>query len=302
LAESLNLKIEKIANGIRRRVLEHTIKNKGGYLSQACSSAEILSSLYLGIMNLAPVEKPLVPKPFAGVPSNENKHYTLGYYFNGDHLENYDRFILSPTQYSLVLYAALIECGRMDEISLEEFNMDGSSLEMIGAEHSPGMEVMTGSLGQGLSQAIGMAFGRRLKNETGKTWILMSDGEFQIGMVWEAFQFMNHYKMDNIGIYIDMNGRQCDGTVSSVMTIDPLEDKLKSFGAATVTVDGHSISELTGAAKIPHKDKPLVVLCRTDPARGIAELENYTGKLHHIKIKSKESEKKFIDVLNKMKV
>lgn len=302
MAESLYLKIENAANGIRRRVLEHTIKNKGGYLSQACSSAEILSSLYMGIMKLAPFEKPLVPKQFAGVPSLENRNYEIGNYFNGVHHGNYDRFILSPTQYSLALYVVLIETGRMDEKSLDEFNVDGSSLEMIGAEHSPGMEVMTGSLGQGLSQAIGMAFGRRLKNETGKTWILMSDGEFQIGMVWEAFQFMSHYEMDNIGIYVDMNGQQCDGEVNSVMTIEPLEDKLRSFGAETVTVNGHNIRELIKAAKTPHKSKPLVVLCGTDPMRGMTELKDKTDKLHYIRIKNEATEKKFTEILNNIKV
>src|SRR5512146_913070 len=94
----------KIANGIRRRVLEHTIKNRGGYLSQACSSAEILASLYSGIMNLEPVKEPLKPKPYAGVPGPANKQYSLGYIFNGKHTRISDRFILSPTHYSLVLY------------------------------------------------------------------------------------------------------------------------------------------------------------------------------------------------------
>jgi len=286
-----------VARGIRRRVLEHTLKNNGGYLSQACSSAEILATLYGGVMNLAPVPKPLTPSPFAGVPSAHNTQYRIGNAFNGPHQRVSDRFILSPTHYSLILYAALIETGRMDEDSLAEFNKDGSSLEMIGAEHSPGMEVMTGSLGQGLSQGIGMAFGRRLKQEPGKTWLLMSDGEFQIGMVWEAFQFLSHYGMDTIGVYVDVNRQQCDGAMRSVMRIDPLADKLWAFGAEVVSVDGHDLEALYQAGLTPHAGKPLVVLCETDPCRGVPELKNLAGKLHYVRIKNDVERQRYEAIL-----
>jgi transketolase len=290
-------KIEQTARRIRRRVLDHTIRNNGGYLSQACSAAEIFATMYEGVMNLSKVDKPLVPKPFLGVPSPANKDYSIGSDFNGPHTRIHDRFILSPTHYSLVEYAALIETFRMDENSLLEFNKDGSSLEMIGAEHSPGMEVMTGSLGQGLSQGIGIALGRRLKNEPGKMWFFMSDGEFQIGMVWEAFQFMSFYQMDTIGIYVDVNGQQCDGAVNSVMSVEPLVDKLRSFGAEAVVVDGHDISQLKDAAKIPHQGKPLVILCKTDPCRCMPELKVQGGKLHYIRIKSDVEKSRYVERL-----
>jgi transketolase len=290
----------KIAQGIRKRVLEHTIKNKGGYLSQACSSAEILGSLYSGIMNLEPVKEPLLPKPFAGVPGANNKDYSLGYMFNGKHTRVSDRFILSPTHYSLVLYAALIEAGRMATIGLDEFNKDGSSVEMIGAEHSPGMEVMTGSLGQGLSQAIGMALGRRMKGEPGRTFVFMSDGEFQIGMVWEAFQFMNHHRLESVIVFVDVNRQQCDGAINSVMKIDPLSGRLKSFGAEVVSVDGHDVNAIFKAAKTPHKEKPLVVLCNTDPCKGVTELSTLRGKLHYLRIKNDAEKSRYEDELKKM--
>jgi transketolase len=298
--ESPSETAKRVAQNIRRRVLEHTIRNNGGYLSQACSSAEILASLYSGIMNLEPVKTPLMPKPFLGAPSSSNKDYTPGYYFNGPHTRVSDRFILSPTHYSLVLYAALIETGRMDKSGLDQFNRDGSSVEMIGAEHSPGMEVMTGSLGQGLSQAIGMAYGRRLKGEPGKTFVFMSDGEFQIGMVWEAFQFMNHHKLENIVIFVDVNKQQCDGAMNSVMKIDPLEDRLRSFGAEDVSVDGHDINAIFEAAKTPHKDKPLVVLCNTDPCRGVSELRTNAGKLHYLRFKNDAERARYEAELKKM--
>lgn len=283
----------RIAQGIRRRVLEHTLKNGGGYLSQACSSAEVLAALYGGVMNLGPVDAPLVPWPFAGVPGSGNPDYRLGHAFNGPRGPAWDRFILSPTHYSLILYAALIETGRMHPDGLAEFNKDGSSVEMIGAEHSPGMEVMTGSLGQGLSQAIGMAYGRRLKGETGRTWVLMSDGEFQIGMVWEAFQFMAHYRMDEIGVFVDVNGQQCDGAMGAVMRIDPLADKLAAFGATVVTVDGHDLPALLAAGSTPHAGRPLVVLAVTDPCRGVPELRANGSLLHYLRIKSADERRRY---------
>lgn len=278
--------IQKIADGIRRRVLEHTIRNDGGYLSQACSCAEILASLYGHIMKLGPLSEPLTPRPFPGVPAADNHGYFLGHEFNGPRGPAWDRFVLSPTHYSLVLYAALIECGRMRAQGLADFNQDGSSVEMIGAEHSPGMEVMTGSLGQGLSQAIGMALGRRMKKEAGRMWIFMSDGEFQIGMVWEAFQFMHHYRLDNVGIYVDVNRQQCDGAMASVMSVDPLHDRLQAFGATVTTVDGHDIEALLRAAETPHAGSPLVVLCQTDPCRGVELLRQNAPKLHYLRFKS----------------
>ena len=289
--------ISAVAWGIRRRVLENTLRNGGGYLSQACSSAEILATLYSGVMNIGPVAEPLVPPPFAGVPSTGNTGYRLGNAYNGPRQRILDRFVLSPTHYSQVLYAALIETGRLDPSAMQEFNRDGSSVEMIGAEHSPGMEVMTGSLGQGLSQAIGMAYGRRLKQEPGLMWLFMSDGEFQIGMVWEALQFMSHYEMDSIGVYVDVNRQQCDGAMSSVMRIDPLAEKLESFGATVVSVDGHDAQALLDAGRTQHPGKPLVVLCQTDPCRGVAELRKLGGKLHYVRIKNDAERRRFEDVL-----
>lgn len=279
-------KIQQAAKGIRHRVLEYVIKNNGGYLSQACSSAEILSSLYLEIMNLGNVESPIMPPAFSGVPGQNNPDYLTGAMFNGAKSPYLDRFFLSPSQYSLVLYAALIETGRMAAEGLEQFNKDGSTVEMIGAEHSPGMEIMSGSLGQGLSQAAGIAYARRLKGETGRTWVFMSDGEFQIGQTWEAMQTMGFYKLDNIGIYVDVNGYQCDGSTASVMSIEPLDKRLESFGAKVYKVNGHDIDALIAPSKVELDGRPLVVLCYTNPYQGIEILKEYSPKFHYIRFKT----------------
>ncbi len=295
--ENWQEKIKQVANGIRKRVLEYTVKNNGGYLSQACSSAEILATLYVKLMNLGKVEEPIMPPPFPGVPCPDNKNYFRGTIYHGGTLPDYDRFILSPTHYSLALYACLIETGRLHEKGLEFFNKDGSSVEMIGAEHSPGMEVMTGSLGQGISQAAGIALGKKLKNDRGIVWVLMSDGEFQIGQVWEAIQFISFYKLNNIKVIIDVNKHQCDGKVENVMCIEPLEKRLTSFGATVFKVYGHNINELANRADFNSKDKPLFIIAETNPYQGIEILKRNAPKLHYIRFKSEEEKMEYEEIL-----
>lgn len=292
--------IHLVAAGVRRRVLEYTLKNNGGYLSQACSSAEILASLYLKIMNLGGVREPIVPGEFRGVPGKKNSLYRRGDFYNGEKRADLDRFILSPTHYSLVLYAVLVETGRMSALGLEEFNKDGSIVEMIGAEHSPGMEVMTGSLGQGISQAAGIALVRKLKGETGRVWVFMSDGELQLGQVWEAVQTMAFYKLDNMGIYVDANGYQCDGKVSSVMNIEPITARFESFGCRVKRVNGHDVKALVCAGKFSPDGRPLVVICDTCPCKGIEPIKRKEPKFHYIRFVNEGERREFESVLAEM--
>jgi transketolase len=199
-----------------------------------------------------------------------------------------DRFFLSPGHYALVEYATLVEIGRLAPAGLEQFNQDGSTVEMIGADHSPGFEVMSGSLAQALSDAGGVALARKLHGETGKVWVFLSDGEMQEGQIWEAFAALAHYKLDNIGIYIDANGQQCDGKTDSVMNIEPLKKRLEAFGAFVVEVDGHDIQALAAPAGLPHPEKPLVVIARTNPCQGMELLEARRPFLHYIRFKSEQ--------------
>ena len=159
---------EDVALGIRRRVFEHTIRNNGGYLSQACSAAEQLAWLYNEELNLGEPTLPMIPPPFVGVPSATNTAYHTGAGYNGPAAPEYDRLFIAPAHYALVAYATLVEVGRMAPEGLEMFNRDGSSVEMIGAEHSPGMEVHNGTLGIGFSTAAGLAWGRRRRGDTGR--------------------------------------------------------------------------------------------------------------------------------------
>ena len=293
--------IKRVADNIRMRVMEHTIRNNGGYLSQACSSAEIVASMYMKILNLGEVVKPMVPKQFPGVPGPRNPDYFSGAAFNGARGPQYDRFILSPAQYALVVYAALIEVGRMAPEGLDYFNKDGSVVEMIGAEHSPGMEVMTGSLGQGISQAAGIAMARNLKGETGRVVLMLSDGECQSGQFWEAVQTMSFHKLDNMLAFVDINGYQCDGKMAKVMNIEPFDRRLESFGARVFRVDGHDISVLVSLGGIKPDGRPTFILCDTDGCRGIEILRNRIPKLHYVRFTCEEERNQYRLAYEQMK-
>lgn len=292
--------VRSVANNIRLRVFDHVMKNNGGYLSQACSSAEIFATLYTRIMNLGPSEGPPVPPPFAGVPGPDNPTYATGGIYNGPQRPDLDRFIFSPSHYALVLYATLIETGRMAPEALEQFNQDGSTVEMIAAEHSPGAETTTGSLGQGISQAGGIALARKLRGDTGRVWVFMTDGEFQEGQVWEAFATMAYYKLDNIGIYVDVNGQQCDGAMEDVMTIEPLDQRLEAFGQRVFRVNGHDPEALAAPAALAPDGRPLVVLAMTNPVCGIDLMSERAPKLHYLRFTSEEERRAYQKHFNRM--
>lgn len=279
---------EAVAAGIRRRVFVHAMRNNGGYLSQACSAAEQLAFLYNEALTLGAPTLPPVPRPFGGVPSADNPDYVTGAGYNGPAAPDLDRLFIAPAHYALVAYAALIEVGRMDEAGLEMFNKDGSSVEMIGAEHSPGMEVHNGTLGIGLSTAAGLAYGRRRRGETGEVCVFMSDGEVQEGQTWEAVQAAAHHGIDNLWALMDVNDQQCDGAMSSVMEVGDIVAKFRDFGAVCVEIDAHDLGALREARATPHAGRPLVVLARSSPTQGMAFLQRRFPRLHYVRFKSDE--------------
>lgn len=284
--------IQRVATGIRHRVLAHTLSNNGGYMSQACSSAELLASLYAGILNFSPVGEPIDPPAFEGVPEIGTRMYKTGAQFHGERGASYDRLISSPAHYALVIYAALIETGRLREDGLEHFNRDGSTVEMIGAEHSPGFETTTGSLAQALSQAGGIALARKIRKESGRTWVFMSDGEFQEGQTYEALQAASFHRLSNLRVMVDVNRGQCDGPMDSVMTIEPLSLRIKAFGWEVSVVNGHDISAILQAAQ-RETSNPHMILCYTDPVRGLPMLAERAPVLHYLRFTSSEEHAKY---------
>jgi transketolase len=283
----------ELALGIRRRVFEHTIRNNGGYLSQACSAAEQLAWLYNEELRLGAPTLPMIPRPFSGVPSAANPGYHTGAGYNGPAAPDCDRLFIAPAHYALVAYATLIEVGRLAPEALEQFNQDGSSVEMIGAEHSPGMEVHNGTLGIGLSTAAGLAWGRRRRGDTGRTWVFMSDGEVQEGQTWEAVQAARFHGIDNLYAVMDVNDQQCDGAMSSVMEVGDIRQKFLDFGAACLEIDGHDLSALREAAREPHPGRPLVILARTSPFRAMRILEERFPRLHYLRFTSEDERARF---------
>ncbi len=279
---------EEVALGIRRRVFEHSMRNNGGYLSQACSAGEQLAWLYNEELNLGEPTLPMIPKPFEGVPSASNPDYHTGAGYNGPATPDFDRLFIAPAHYALVAYATLIEVGRMAPEGLEMFNQDGSSVEMIGAEHSPGMEVHNGTLGIGLSTGAGLAYGRKLRGEKGRTWVFMSDGEVQEGQTWEAVQAAAYHGIDTVKAIMDVNDQQCDGAMNSVMEVGDIRTKFLNFGAACVEVDGHDLSAIRDASKETHDGKPLIILARTNPFNAMPILEERFPRLHYVRFKSED--------------
>lgn len=287
-----------VARGIRTRVLEHTLKQNGGYLSQACSSAELLSVLYTRLMKLGPSVAPAIPRPFQGPPGPDNPNAFTGAGYNGPRDPELDRFFFGPVHYALVLYATLIEVGRLAEEGMLAFNQDGSTVELIGAEHSPGHEVTAGSLAQCISQAAGVALARKMRGEPGKTWVFMSDGEFQEGQTWEALNVASYHAIENLHIVVDANAQQCDGAMDSVGQIEPLIQRLRAFGVAAVEVDGHDPVELEKAATRLHPGRPLVVVARTNPCQGIPLLEARRPRIHYVRFKTPQERQTYQNLLD----
>jgi len=158
-----NEEIARTATNVRKRILGLTIERGGCYLAQACSSAEIVSTLYMNIMNLGPSLGNPDAQPFPGVPSPTNMDYPKGSLYNGSQEPDKDRFFVSCCHYASVIYCALVETGRMSAEAIDKFNMDGWNMEMIGAEHSPGFENTAGSLGQTVCIAAGTAHAYKMK-------------------------------------------------------------------------------------------------------------------------------------------
>jgi len=278
--------IQKVATQIRKQILGITLKTGGCYLAQACSSAEVVASLYTDIMNIGPSEAPWEAIPFPGVPGPDNMDYPKGSAYNGSITPENDRLFVSCCHYASVIYAALSAVERISPQWTEKFNVDGWNLEMIGAEHSPGFENTAGSLGQTVSIAAGTAHVRKMRGETGKNYVLMGDGEMQEGQTWECIQAASYYKLDNLVLVIDANGQQVEGAVEDQMNLEPLETRLEAFGAKAIVVDGHDVDAILAAAKTEHPDQPLALVCRTRGTTGVPVLEDRYPLLHFVRIKN----------------
>lgn len=301
LLDDAPTELADLAHRIRTLVLEQTVRAGGGYLAQACSSAEILATLYGGVLRLGPSAGPSMPEEFRAVPGQPGANPSGGRY-HGVPGADTDRFIVSPSHYALAVYAALVAVGRLAPEALASFNTDGSTLEMIGAEHSPGFELTTGSMGQALSVAAGIALTRRWRHDSGDVWVFLGDGELQEGQVWEALQFAAASRLANLRIVVDVNGQQVDGRTEDVLDHGPLDVKFAGFGCEVRSVDGHDLRALRAAARTPLTDRPLVVLAATDPSHGIELLRTRAPRLHYVRFRDADEHAAYAAELAAMQV
>ena len=245
--------LENISNEIRKDIVKQIYSAKSGHPGGALSIADILTVLYFNQMHIDPKD-----------PNNENR----------------DRFVLSKGHASAALYGVLAERGYFDKKELDGFRKLGSILQgHPDMKHIPGVDMSTGSLGQGLSAANGMALASKLDSRGYRVYCLLGDGEIQEGQVWEAMMTASHYKLDNLCIIIDNNNLQIDGKVSDVMSIYPLDKKLEGFGFEVLTVDGNNIDELITVFEKAKtiKEKPTAIIAKTIKGKGVSYMENEAG-------------------------
>jgi transketolase len=210
-----------------------------GYLGQALSSAELCAVLY-------------------------GRHYD----------PHRDDLVVSPGHYVIAAYAAAHEMGWLTAEELATYGQDDSALEAIGTERSPGIDLTQGSLGQGLSGAVGFALANRMRGRHDAwTFALVSDGELEEGQTWEAALFAGHHRLDRLVVVLDANDSQVDGPVSSITTLEPIAAKWEAFGWAAFDVDGHDVQAVGSALAAALEDpRPAVVIGRTSTVRGLSVL------------------------------
>lgn len=250
-------KLEKKAKYLRKKAFEIVINAGKGHLGGSFSCTEILVALYYGNI--------------------------MRYDAKNPNWEERDRFILSKGHANNTLYVLLADLGFYPESELGKYSEEGSFLGGHCDPLTPGVEIITGSLGHGLGVSAGIVFGERLNNKKSMTFVVLGDGECQEGSIWEAAMFAGHHKLKNLVTIVDRNRLGSEEFTEKSVSLEPFEDKWKSFGWEVRAVDGHSISELLESLKdcrYRRSDKPLLILANTVKGKGISSLEN-TPKAHH---------------------
>jgi transketolase len=249
-------RLKHIAGRLRRHMLTMTQGRGEGYLGQGLGIADVLAALYFHEMRYD-----------AANPAWEDR----------------DRFILSTGHYSIALWAALAELGVIPLEELSTYGADESRLPMSTMESTPGVEMTGGSLGHGLSQAVGMALGLRLANRNSRVFVELSDGELQEGSVWEAAMSAAHFRLDRLVAIVDCNGIQADGPI--VLNMEPVDAKWAAFGWNAIEINGNEMSEIVDALHSARNttDRPTAIIARTRPGKGISSIEN-GPKAHFVRI------------------
>ncbi len=242
--------LEKKAKEIRKGIIEAVYSAKSGHPGGSLSIADVMTVLYFNEMNI----------------DEKNPKW-----------EDRDRLVLSKGHCSPALYSSLAERGFFEKEKLKTFRNINSNLQgHPDMNKVPGVDMTSGSLGQGLSVANGMAIAGKLDNKNYRVYAILGDGEIEEGQIWEAAMASNKYKLDNLCVIIDKNNLQIDGTTEEVMDSSPLDEKFKSFGFEVIVIDGNSILEIMKAfAKARTiKNKPTCIIAKTIKGKGISYMED----------------------------
>lgn len=245
--------LSKKANDIRIDIIKSLYHAGSGHPGGSLSATDIVTVLYFDQMNINPDDPKMADR---------------------------DKFVLSKGHAGPVLYSALAERGFFPKEDLVTLRKLGSKLQgHPDMELVPGVEMSTGSLGQGFSTSIGMALAGKLDNSPGRVYTLLGDGELQEGLVWEAAMAAAHYELDNLCVIVDWNGLQIDGYNDDVMTVTPIPEKFKSFGFETIEIDGHSLEEIVSAFEKAKtiKGKPTAIIAKTIKGKGVSFMEDQAG-------------------------
>ena len=244
------VELEETARKLRVAIVKALHKSQSGHTGGSLSAIDMVTALYFYKMRHNPAE-----------PSWEGR----------------DRFVLSKGHAAPAQYVALAEAGYFPKEDLMLLRRLGSHLQgHPDSKGTPGVEVPTGSLGQGLSMAAGMALGLRLDGKENRVYALLGDGELQEGQVWEAAMSSAHYRLDNLCAMVDANGLQIDGEVAKVMNVAPITDKFRAFGWHVVEIDGHDMAAIIGALDGAEtaKGAPTMIVARTVKGKGVSFFEN----------------------------
>ena len=244
------LELQKTANEIRKGIVSGVHAAKAGHPGGSLSAADIFTYLYFEEMNVDPKN-----------PKDPDR----------------DRFVLSKGHTAPGLYAALAEKGYFPKEDLLTLRHLGSYLQgHPDMKHIPGVDMSSGSLGQGISAAVGMALGAKLQNKAFRVYTLLGDGEIQEGQVWEAAMFASHYQLDNLCVLVDNNGLQIDGNIKDVMSPYPIDEKFKAFGFHVINIDGHDFDQIEVALNEARsvKGQPTAIIAKTVKGKGVSFMEN----------------------------
>jgi transketolase len=250
MTEAERKELQITACKVRMGIIEGVFNAKSGHPGGSLSAADLFTYLYFKEMNVDPKD-----------PKKEDR----------------DRFVLSKGHTAPGLYAALALKGFFPVEDLKTLRHIGSYLQgHPNMNLTPGVDMSTGSLGQGISTACGMALGAKLKGGNQRVYTLLGDGEIQEGQVWEALMFAAHRNLDNLVVIIDNNGLQIDGPVGEVMSPYPIPEKLRAFGFECVEIDGHDFDAIDGAFQKARstKGKPFAIVMKTAKGKGVSFMEN----------------------------